>query len=98
MANAPERLSTLAGIEAKGDEVVAATTEASHTASSGPAAEAKRVSHKGSNEDGQQDIENGTALKSVKTGFGDRPECFKNTFQEVGQAVQSSHSRSRLLK
>lgn len=77
MAAAPEQLSSRAGMEAKGDEVAAVNTEAS----AAPAAEAGQDS----SSNGQDDAEQGTSLQKIKTNFGDRPECFKNTFQEVSE-------------
>ncbi|KAH6659576.1 major facilitator superfamily domain-containing protein [Truncatella angustata] len=69
-------------------EVEAATTEAKPTGSTGPATE---VGSSDGTDRNQEDVEQGgTALERIKTNFGDRPECFKNTFQEVSFVFQAT--------
>ncbi|KAK6065839.1 WD domain-containing protein [Seiridium cupressi] len=85
------KLPGMGKMEAKGDDEImaASSTEASRAASTRPATE---VDHSDHNDDDQTriDVEDGTALQRTKTHFGDRPACFKNTFQEVSFVFQAT--------
>lgn len=106
MASAPEQQPGVTGTQPEGDEIAAVNPEASHRAATGPAAEV------GGGQDGsggssnnnnntsndRNDVEEGAALRTIKTNFGDRPECFTNTAQEVSACPRSCKGRKCILK
>jgi hypothetical protein len=76
MANAPEQPARVATMSAKGNLITAAATKEQ-------AAEAGRsLWSKGSEEDGGG-LDRRSVTQRIGADFGARPECFKNTFQEV---------------
>ncbi|KAI0132247.1 major facilitator superfamily domain-containing protein [Xylariales sp. AK1849] len=76
MTSAPGQLPDAAALEAEGDEIVMPPLRAATKPAAEPA--------------GGSDVEQGPELSRIKTKYGDRPECFKNTSQEVSFVFQAT--------
>ncbi|KAI1856221.1 hypothetical protein JX265_011733 [Neoarthrinium moseri] len=96
MASAPEQLPGVAEMEGKGDAAAVAKTAPHETAAPSSVSEPRTAPANGrdssssdSNDEGS-DVEQGSALRRFKTNFGERPECFKSTFQEISFVFQAT--------